>query len=90
MAICRCKHHAPPIGIKYNYSSFAKPLGYPNTSSICGREDCEEPGAIFLRDDEVISFNSNNQRIFGYATTHEVQVKVEKDIYPISDINREL
>lgn len=49
MAICRCKEkHSPPQGRKEDYVTSIQPIGYPNTSSICGRKDCDNPGVIWL------------------------------------------
>jgi hypothetical protein len=59
----------------------AKPVGYPKTSSICGRVGCEEVGLVFLTQSEYSDFRVRNRRIFRYGT-HTTQVKVS-DVYPV-------
>ncbi len=80
MATCRCKMH-PPQNEHHIYLHHAHPIGYPNTSSICGRVHCVEPGYIYLTEEEVKLFYEG-QRIFAYPTQAE-KVAVEDTIYPI-------
>lgn len=63
MALCRClKDHAWPEGRKgRDYIAYVKPVGYPETSSICGR--CDNPGVIWIDNSEETAYK-NGQRIF--------------------------
>lgn len=63
MALCRCLNHLPPP----RYLGYAEPVGYPLTSSICGRNNCNEPGYIWLKEGEINNFNQGN-RVFEFAT----------------------
>ena len=85
MALCRCKIHAPETE-KGKYSDFVKPMGYPDTSSICGHEKCNNPGLIFLDLEDVLLYKEDGQRIFRYDSG-ESKVKVENDLHGLSDIN---
>ena len=47
MALCRCKElHSRPKGYKLEYVSAKEPIGFPKSSSICGRGKCDKPGLI--------------------------------------------
>ena len=72
MALCRCTLHQPADIWGYNNSVL--PVGYPNTSSICGSGQCTTAGRIYLKDDEFQQF-LNGVRIFKYAT-NVTKVKV--------------
>ena len=83
MALCRCKElHGSPKGHNGNeYVLAVEPIGYPDTSSICGinattrRPRCENPGLIWLNKAEKIRYDKG-ERIFEYANnTTKVQVK---------------
>jgi hypothetical protein len=64
MALCRCeKLHANPIGRVKHYVRSIEPVGYPDTSSICGIPRCENPGLIWLTGAESIQYDQG-QRIF--------------------------
>jgi len=64
MALSRClEHHSPPHSSRY--ISYALPVGYPNSSTICGRENCRNQGVVWLRDDERNSY-LNGERIFSF------------------------
>lgn len=76
MALCRCKNHPAP----QNYSHIVDPIGYPDTSSICGRTDCNQPGLIWLKTSEH-NQHSGGQRIFSFAT-NVTKVKVQENIRP--------
>ena len=78
MALCRCnEEHANPQGREGNdYVIGVEPIGYPNTSSICGRTNCENPGLIWLTKEEYLHYQQNiNNRIFSYANV-TTKVKV--------------
>lgn len=70
MALCRCKEfHSNPKGRGNNvYVNFAYPIGYPETSSICGISSCSRPGLIWLTEDENNQYNAGT-RIFSYSTS---------------------
>ena len=53
MALCRCKqNHGFPNGRSVDYVNAVEPIRYPSTSSICGRNKCENPGLIWLTKEE--------------------------------------
>ncbi len=70
MALCRCKNHRPPE----KYIESVLPCGYPETSSICGRPQCTEPGLIWLKRDEKEKYLTG-QRIFAFDS-NVTKVKV--------------
>lgn len=76
MAICRCldQNHSPPRrgGCTAGY---ARPVKYPNTSSICGRKGCNRPAVVWL-DRLEISQYQGGRRIFALDTD---KVKVQVD-----------
>lgn len=62
MALCRClQTHSWPKGRTRKYVAYVKPIGYPDTSLICGL--CNNPGVIWLDRLEVSAYQ-NGQRIF--------------------------
>jgi len=74
MALCRClENHAWPKGKKREYIAYVKPVGYPETSSICGL--CDNPGVIWIEDSEVKAYESG-RRIF-VGQTYVVKMKVD-------------
>ena len=74
MALSRClENHSPPT--EEDYAAYVKPIGYPNTSSICGREECENPGVIWLKQPEIDAYNNDEQRIF--RVTNVVKMKAD-------------
>lgn len=79
MALCRCKEkHNNPKGRKDIYVNFVEPLGYPKTSSQCGRKDCENPGLIWLTKKEWNEYQGGTD-LFRYATNvSKVRVKLSK------------
>jgi hypothetical protein len=76
MALCRCKElHSRPKGYKLEYVSAKEPIGFPKSSSICGRGKCDKPGLIWLTTEEEKEYQ-NGVRIFTYASAvSKVQVK---------------
>lgn len=48
MAIVRCKHHDPE-GRDEPYVQALRPVGYPDTSTICGKVACEQPGRVRVK-----------------------------------------
>jgi len=82
MALCRCKElHNNPTGRSNIYVIAVEPIGYPNTSSICGinattkSARCENQGLIWLTKTEKTRYDKG-ERIFEYANnTTKVQVK---------------
>jgi hypothetical protein len=74
MALCRCKdHHSPPKSPKY--IAYAYPVGYPDTSTICGRKACQDVAVVWLDDIEYASYQ-NGQRIFG-GPSNMTKMKVD-------------
>lgn len=74
MALCRCKQHTPRR--TNQYVTFVEPIGYPLTSSVCGRTNCNEPGLVFLNKSEELEYLNHNQRIFSFAS-NVTKVKVK-------------
>ena len=75
--LCRCEIHAPSSKKLHRYTHRAEPMGFPDTSSICGRWQigCQNPGYIYMTDDAVDAFKKG-KRIFRYATNvSQVQLK---------------
>ena len=63
MALSRClKFHAWPKGRTQQYMGYVMPVGYPNSSLICGL--CEQPGVIWIDMKEAIAY-ANGVRVFG-------------------------
>lgn len=86
MAECRCYEHRPKRR-KHEYSKYARPLGYPNTSSICadgtGLKACLKPGLIWLNENDIDSFNNpthaaNYQGVFGLTEHNGCKMKMEE------------
>jgi len=78
--LCRCKPHFNQGNVN-EYTHYAVPVGYPNTSSICGNPICNTPGFILMTADEVQHFN-NGQRNFKFPT-NATQVRLT-DVLPFS------
>ena len=77
MALCRCKEkHHNPKGRKEDYVTCVRPIGYRETSSICGRTDCRNPGLIWLTEAENKLY-LEGETVFTYATAVS-KVEVEK------------
>lgn len=74
MALCRCSEHHPGNNRKHQYTYIGYPIGYPESSSICGRVDCERPGLAFLTQSEYDEFLHGN-RTFKYGS-HTSKIKI--------------
>ncbi len=73
--LCRCKDHTPRNNRLYVYTHITEPVGYPNTSSICGNRQCNNVGLIYMDKNAVAEYN-RGRRIFNYATwVTKVRVK---------------
>lgn len=78
MALCRCEIHKP-LGRKKEYVNYVKPIGYPNTSSICGRKKCKSPGLIWFTNEEYHNYLLG-ESIFSYdSAVSKVEVKKLND-----------
>jgi hypothetical protein len=77
--LCRCKSHAPHAD-EYDYTHCAQPVGYPETSTICGSVNCNEPALIYMTPEDVFAYNFG-ERIFKFPT-FEVKVRLN-DIAPV-------
>ncbi len=79
MALCRCEDHIPEK--KYGYIDKKEPIGFPNSSSICGksetykRPNCLKTGIIWLTGEEMKDYEKG-VRVFSYAT-NGTKVKVK-------------
>ena len=78
--LCRCKAHQPANNRIHIYTHYGVPVGYPNSSSICGTTGCNKVGYIYMTEDEVVNYNTIHKRIFNYAN-NGTKVKIE-DILP--------
>ncbi len=76
MALCRRREkHSNPMGKKNIYVFDVEPIGYPETSSICGLKNCRNPGIIWLTQEESNKYNIG-ERYFSYASAaSKVKVK---------------
>ena len=82
MAIVRCEKHPVRLELATNrYVKRAEPLGYLNTAAICGIKHCQEPGLVWLTNEELDQFN-NGERYFG-VKTFTVKVKVSDRLLPL-------
>lgn len=62
MALCRClEAHPRPEGRTAAYVAYVLPVGYPDTSSICGI--CSNPGVIWLTEEERQQYRAG-ERVF--------------------------
>jgi hypothetical protein len=63
MAIVRCQDHPPQ---NTNYTIAVKPVGYPDTALICGREEeqHDEVGWVYLLPEEHEEYQ-DGRRVFG-------------------------
>ena len=66
MAIARCVKCWPP-GLGRAYALAVAPVGYPNTTLVCGTSGCEEPAMLWLRASEVIDYRGG-RRVFTFPT----------------------
>jgi hypothetical protein len=67
MALVRCDEHGAPRGRTQTYVQAVHPLGYPITAAICGRENCSNPGLLWLNEDDKKAYD-NVERIFPVQT----------------------
>ena len=68
MALARCIGCGEPLSrTTEKYDLAVKPIGYPNTSTICGISTCENPALIWLKESEVEKYRSG-VRVFSYQT----------------------
>jgi len=75
MSLVRCEKHGKPKGRKQPYVRSVKPVGWPETSAVCGRSGCEHPGLIWLTEAESQVYQSG-QRVFGF---NNASMKVRAD-----------
>ncbi len=75
MALARCRECERPDGRTEPYVGSATPVGYPNSSTICGRSGCDNPALIWLNAQEQAAFQQG-QCVFGFQTA-TAKVRVE-------------
>ena len=75
MALVRCEIHGRPGGRTQHYSIAAKPLGYPRTAAICGRQGCQNAGLVWLTEEEARSYR-RGERVFSVPNA-AVKIQVE-------------
>ena len=82
MAIVRCQDHPPRNA---NYAIAVKPVGYPETALICGREDSnhEEIGWVYLLPEEHEEYQSG-ERVFGLwgpdSSSSAAEVRISDEV----------
>lgn len=82
MAIVRCQDHPPR---NHNYEIAVKPVGYPDTALICGRneKDHDEIGWVYLLPEEYDEYQ-DEKRVFGLwgpeSSSSAAKVQVSDDI----------
>jgi len=77
MALSRCKVHENPQGRNGNeYVTNVEPINFPDTSSICGRNNCNNPGLIWLTKEEKKNYDDDKMRIFNFPNS-ATKVKVK-------------
>ncbi len=82
MAIARCRKHPVRLDLATNrYVMMAEPLGYPNTAVICGIAHCEEPGLVWLTNEELDEFNTGIR--YFRVKTYTVKVRVSDRVLPL-------
>ena len=81
MVSCKCKVHQPSNSGIHIYTHYGIPIGYPNSSSICGSKHCNNVGYIYMTEDEFINYVTLHKRIFNISN-NGTKVKIE-DILPV-------
>ena len=66
MALVRCEQHGKPDGVVRNYVMVVQPIGYPGTAATCGRQDCLDPGMVWLDAEEARAYKTG-QRVFAVS-----------------------
>lgn len=92
MANVRCKEkHSRPLieRTQGKYVARIEPLNYPNTSVICRREGCTEPGLVHLVEKEWLAYQQK-ERIFGLFRSGGVKIRVDKNAEIIERQNGEI
>lgn len=88
MAIVRCQDHPPR---NTNYAIAVKPVGYPDTALICGREgsEHEEVGWVYLLPEEHNEYQAG-KRVFGLwgpdSSSSAAKVRVSDEV--VEGLNR--
>ena len=84
MAIVRCDKHPVQVNQAKNiYVRRVEPIGYPNTTAICGRKHCNNPGRLWLTLEEHNQF-IRGRRIF-ILDTALVKLGVTDDILELPE-----
>jgi len=73
MVLCRCLVHSPPK--RGDYLAYTKPVGYPDSSLICGIKGCKNPAIVWVSSDELNDYK-NGERIFN-GPSNFTKVKVD-------------
>ena len=77
MALALCKECGARRLMLYPYTGIpVKPIGYPETSTICSKGPCERPALLWLNRDEEHNLGSG-QRIFKAAKSG-AKIKVDE------------
>lgn len=87
MGFVRCTQHEPEAK-KYEYTGAVCTIGYPNTAAVCPRDDCHNPGLLYLTESEyddykrgrrVFHLLSQSSETAGTGTAVEVGNKVARE-----------
>jgi len=86
--LCRClRGHSWPAGRNgRKYVGYAIPIGYPQTSAICGL--CNDPAVVWFDEKEISSYEQGN-RIFE-GPNKFVKIKVDDSGVTTKDRSREI
>jgi hypothetical protein len=75
VALVRCEKHGRPSGRTQRYSIGVKPLGYPHTAALCGRQGCMNAGLAWLTEEEARAYR-RGERVFSVPNA---AVKIQVD-----------
>ena len=67
LALARCEKCGRPQGRRKDYTFSHVPVAHPDGGIVCGSADCENPGVIWLTDEEQRRYRAG-ERVFGFGT----------------------
>ena len=79
MANVRCRDHSDHLvqhARTHAYVARVRPVGYPNTSTICGIAGCTKPGLVHLNEEEWVRYHTGGERVFDLFETNAVKLRV--------------
>jgi hypothetical protein len=75
VALVRCEQFGKPKGTTNIYVRPVHPFGYPETAALCGEKGCENPGLVWLTQEEALRYEQG-QRVFA-GPSNVMKVRVE-------------